>query len=207
MISKFVSGHPARTRFPEFQKSWLLDYDKVKFVFNEVKKKGFLMNINGLVNLMFMEYAEQVFEVMETGVVKPDIVNFDMMFKGYSLMYSYAKRGHIDEVIRLFENGLLRETGRLDEAQKLFEEMVNNGCSCEFYCYNALIDALVKNDKIDDCNRMENEGSDQTVCTYTIIMNGSFKKHRNDEALKICDSMIDKGITPIPASFHFSTGV
>ncbi|KAL8249096.1 hypothetical protein R6Q59_005964 [Mikania micrantha] len=87
------------------------DFDRVRYVFNEVKNKGFLMNIksanlliksfgnlgmveellwvwkemkennieqslftfnfliNGLVNSMFMESAEQVLEVMETGYV------------------------------------------------------------------------------------------------------------------------------------------
>ena len=46
------------------------------------------------------------------------------------------------------------------------------------------------------------EGCEQTVYTYTILINGLFNEHRNEEALKLWDMMIDKGITPNAASFR-----
>jgi len=49
---------------------------------------------------------------------------------------------------------------------------------------------------------MEDDGCDQTVYTYTILIDGLFKEHKNEEALKFWDSMIDKGITPTAAAFR-----
>uniref|UniRef100_A0A0V0HUZ0 Putative pentatricopeptide repeat-containing protein, mitochondrial-like n=1 Tax=Solanum chacoense TaxID=4108 RepID=A0A0V0HUZ0_SOLCH len=89
---------------------------------------------------------------------------------------------------------------------------MEKGCTRDSYCYNALIDALAKNGKIDEAlvlfKRMEDEGCDQTVYTYTILISGMFKEHQNEEALKLWHMMIDKGITPNAASFRaLSTGL
>ncbi|XLS97013.1 hypothetical protein HN51_039748 [Arachis hypogaea] len=49
---------------------------------------------------------------------------------------------------------------------------------------------------------MEEEGCEQTVYTYTVLISELFKVHRNEEALKLWDMMIDKGITPNVACFR-----
>ncbi|MFS7946972.1 putative tetratricopeptide-like helical domain superfamily [Helianthus anomalus] len=179
------------------------DVDRVKCVFNEVKNRGFVMNIkcaNLLIksfgNLGMVEELLWVWKEMKEHEIEPSLFTFN---------------GRVCKS-RAHRSDGFGKAGRLDEAEKLFEEMVNDGCSRDSYCYNALIDTLVKNDKVDEAlalfNRMEIDGCDQTVYTYTIIMSGLFNKHRNEEALKIWDMMIDKGITPTPASFRvLSTGL
>ncbi|KAF8409327.1 hypothetical protein HHK36_005402 [Tetracentron sinense] len=122
------------------------------------------------------------------------------------LIDSFAKSGNWEEAMKLFERmkdeGLERDEfaygvtvnasarpgnwrrpwnffefyseNGVGETVKLFIEMVEKGCMWESYCYNALIDAFVK----------------------------------NEEALKLCEMMIHKCITPTPASFRaLSTGL
>lgn len=74
------------------------------------------------------------------------------------------------------------------------------------------MDAFTKCGKINEAlalfRRMEDEGCDQTVYTFTILIAGLFAEHQNEEALKLWDVMIDKGITPNAASIRaLSTGL
>jgi pentatricopeptide repeat protein len=49
---------------------------------------------------------------------------------------------------------------------------------------------------------MEHDGCEQTVYTFTILISELFRVHKNEEALKMWDLMIDKGITPNVACFR-----
>lgn len=74
------------------------------------------------------------------------------------------------------------------------------------YCYNALIDAFGKAGRTDDAcalfQRMER--GLRPNCLHIHNTNQWFVQ----EALKLWDTMIDKSITPTPASFmSFSTGL
>lgn len=51
--------------------------------------------------------------------------------------------------------------------------------------------------------KMEAEGCDQTVYTFTILIARLFTEHRDEEALRLWDVMIDKGISPNAASIRF----
>nr|GLL47666.1 pentatricopeptide repeat-containing protein At1g03560, mitochondrial-like [Ipomoea trifida] len=185
--------------------------------------------LNGLVNSMFIESAEQVFEVMESGKTPPDIVSYNTMIKGY------CKIGKIQKAMEKFRDMEVRNVGPdkitymtliqacysegdFDSCLGLYHEMVENELDVPLHAYSLVIgrlsrdDALVKSRKSDEAmmlfNRMEQEGCDQTVYTYTILISGLFKDHRNEDALKLWNMMIDKGITPTAASFRaLSTGL
>uniref|UniRef100_A0A0A8YE38 Pentatricopeptide repeat-containing protein n=1 Tax=Arundo donax TaxID=35708 RepID=A0A0A8YE38_ARUDO len=59
------------------------------------------------------------------------------------------------------------KVGMVGQAQELFEEMITKGLVPDSYCYNVLIDTLIKAGKMDDAcalyRRMEDDGCDQTV--------------------------------------------
>jgi len=48
----------------------------------------------------------------------------------------------------------------------------------------------------------EKEGCEPTTYTYTILIDGLFKAHKSEEALKLWDEMIDQGVTPTAAPFR-----
>ncbi|KAI4383310.1 hypothetical protein MLD38_009162 [Melastoma candidum] len=133
---------------------WVWRKMKVNGIVPSLYTYNFLLN--GFVNSMFIESAEKVFEVMEGGSIVPDTSsdqwalqaweagggNFFRNAGGQRLavnptMYSCLIDGH-------------GKAGRVDEAEKLFEKMVEMGCTRDAYCYNVLIDAYAKHGKIDD---------------------------------------------------------
>ncbi|KAB1224562.1 hypothetical protein CJ030_MR2G028510 [Morella rubra] len=128
-----------------------------------------------------------------------------------ALIDSYGKSGNMEWAIWLFQrmknegfepddvtygvivNGLCKG-GRLEEAMEYLGFCKGNG-------------VVLSGGKIDEAlglfKRMEEEGCDETVYTYTILtQSGLFNEHRNEEALKMWDMMINRGITPTAASFR-----
>ncbi|QHN85340.1 Pentatricopeptide repeat-containing protein [Arachis hypogaea] len=126
-----------------------------------------------------------------------------------ALIYGYEKTGNVDGTMRLFErmrqegikldevtygaivNGLCKG-GRVEEALGYLEFCKENGVMV-----NAMIDEALALFKW-----MEEEGCEQTVYTYIILISELFKVHRNEEALNLWDMMIDKCITPNVACFR-----
>lgn len=75
------------------------------------------------------------------------------------------------------------------------KEMVEKGCPRDSYRYNA----LAKCGKIDEALPLFKRKvviTDQTVYTYTILISGIFRKHRNKEALKMWDGL-DAGMVAV----------
>ncbi|XP_010462550.1 PREDICTED: pentatricopeptide repeat-containing protein At1g03560, mitochondrial-like [Camelina sativa] len=185
-------------------------------VFESMIRKGSKPNvaiytvlIDGYAKSGSVEDAIRLLHRMIDEGFEPDVVTYSVVVNGL------CKNGRVEEALDYFQtcrfNGLainsmfysilidgLGKAGRIDEAERLFEEMSEKGCTRDSYCYNALIDAFTKHGKVDDAitlfKRMEEEeGCDQTVYTYTILISGM---------------MIDKGITPTAACFRaLSTGL
>ncbi|KAL0724096.1 hypothetical protein Bca4012_038695 [Brassica carinata] len=200
-------------------------------VFENMIRKGSKPNvaiytvlIDGYAKFGSVEDALRLLRRMIDEGFEPDVVCYSVVVNGL------CKNGRVEEALSCFEacrfkgmavNSMfysslidgLGKAGRVDEAERLFEEMSEKGCTRDSYCYNALMDAFTKCGKVDEAlalfKRMEEEeGCDQTVYTYTILISGMFKEHRNEEALKLWDMMIDKGITPTAACFRaLSTGL
>ncbi|KAL9298136.1 hypothetical protein ACSQ67_024032 [Phaseolus vulgaris] len=83
----------------------------------------------------------------------------------------------------------LGKVGRVDEAERLFEEMAEEGVR--------RIRIVTMLSWMEDGAR----GCEHTVYTFTILISELFKKRRNEEALKPWEEMIDKGVTPNAACF------
>ncbi|KAL3754585.1 hypothetical protein ACJRO7_001778 [Eucalyptus globulus] len=118
-----------------------------------------------------------------------------------TLIDSYAKCGSIEEAMKLFDRMKI-EGYHPDEvtfgaiALAYFEHCQNSGVTVNAIIDSSIIDALALSRK------MEAEGCDQTVYTFTILIARLFTEHRDEEALRLWDVMIDKGISPNAASIR-----
>ncbi|KAM1544962.1 hypothetical protein ACFX15_044691 [Malus domestica] len=127
--------------------------------------------LNGLVNSMFIESAERVFEVMEGGKIAPDIATYNTMIKGY------------------------RKGGKTQKAMEKFRAMEGRNVEPDKITYMALIQGCYSEGDVASCcgktdealalfKKMEEEGCDQM---------GPAKVAR---ACKILDELPPMGVIP-----------
>ncbi|KAJ4836204.1 hypothetical protein Tsubulata_002413 [Turnera subulata] len=120
----------------------------------------------------------------------------------------------LDEVTYGVIVNCLCKSGRLDEAMDCLEFCRGNGVAVNAIFYSSLIHVLGKAGRVDEAEscgkiddalalfkRMDSEGCDLIVYTYTTFISGLFRQHRNEEALGMWEMMIDNGITPIAVAF------
>ncbi|KAM2488814.1 hypothetical protein PS1_045862 [Malus domestica] len=143
--------------------------DELLWVWRRMKENGiepslyaYNFLLNGLVNSMFIESAERVFEVMEGGKIAPDIATYNTMIKGY------------------------RKGGKTQKAMEKFRAMEGRNVEPDKITYMALIQGCYSEGDVASCcgktdealalfKKMEEEGCDQMVYTYTILISGHFK--------------------------------
>ncbi|KHN06740.1 Pentatricopeptide repeat-containing protein, mitochondrial [Glycine soja] len=146
------------------------------------------------------------FERMKVDGVEPDEVTYGAVVSGL------CKGGRVEEALGYFRfckgNGVvsamfysslidgLGKVGRVDEAERLFEKMADEGCPQDSYCYNALMDGLCKSGRLDEAlllfRRMEREGCEQTV--YTALSIGLCLSGKVARACKVLDELAPMGI-------------
>ncbi|PWA70080.1 pentatricopeptide repeat (PPR) superfamily protein [Artemisia annua] len=133
--------------------------------------------------------------------------------KGFEL-YTRMKNEGINPNVYNVNTLIIRffESGYIDEAMKLFDEAVETGIA-NVFTYNNIISCLCKLDKVKEAsdvfdvaldlfNTMQEKGYKPNVITYSILIDGYFRKGKSEEALGIFDQMVDLGFIPSDYTFN-----
>ncbi|KAI7985033.1 putative pentatricopeptide repeat-containing protein [Camellia lanceoleosa] len=89
---------------------------------------------------------------------------------------------------------------QMDMSQKLFHEMIDNGCPPDNYTYRVMIDGFCKTDNVDSgykflLDKIE-KGFIPALTTFGRVINSLCLKHKVREAVGIVHLMVRKGIVP-----------
>lgn len=108
----------------------------------------------------------------------------------HQLLYALCKRKHVKDAHQFFDKVkdgfdpsvktysiLIRgwgDIGDKDEARKLFDEMIDRGCSLDVQAYNSYLEALCRGGSVDEAYEifrgMVPKGVDPDACTYSIFI-------------------------------------
>ncbi|KAL2942000.1 hypothetical protein RDABS01_030350 [Bienertia sinuspersici] len=157
----------------------LLDLNKGKEVHAMINKMGFECDVlvcNALVDMYSkcgkMEFARRVFDRMPS----KDIASWTSMISGYS------------------------NTGRLNEAVVLFEQMKLEGLEPNDFTWNALINGYAQSGDHDGAlelfSRMNRQGLCCDLITWNALITGFARSNKPFEALKLFKEMLVVGIKP-----------
>ncbi|KAK9141716.1 hypothetical protein Syun_011116 [Stephania yunnanensis] len=147
--------------------------------------------------------AIRAFKKMGEFGLKPRIDDVDQ------LLYLLCKKGFVREGQEFFESvkiGFLAsvktysilmrgwcDLGDSVEAQKLFDEMSQRGCSIDVIAYNALLEALCKGGKVDEAFRLFREMGSRDLkpnaCTYSIFIRAACRANDVNSAMRVLDRM------------------
>ncbi|KAB2604008.1 pentatricopeptide repeat-containing protein [Pyrus ussuriensis x Pyrus communis] len=181
--------------------------DELLWVWRRMKKIGiepslyaYNFLLNGLVNSMFIESAERVFEVMEGGKIAPDIMIYNTMIKGYckggktqKAMEKAMEGRNVepDKITYMTSIQGCYSEGDVDSCLGLYQEMDEKGLEIPSHAYRkceeayAVFEDMIRRDvkPMDDINAM----------FYPSLIDGLGKAGRLDEAERLFDKMVVKG--------------
>jgi pentatricopeptide repeat protein len=92
----------------------------------------------------------------------------------------------------------LCKSGRLKDAQKVFEDLLVKGYNLDVYTYTAMIHGFCNNGLLDEAlatlSKMKDNSCIPDAATYEIIICSLFDKDENDKAEKLLREMILSGL-------------
>ncbi|KAF6163180.1 hypothetical protein GIB67_025044 [Kingdonia uniflora] len=165
--------------------------------------------LDGLVNSMFVESAERVFEVMQCGKVRPDVVSYNTMIKGYS---KTGKLGKATEKLKEMEVmnvvsyntmsliQLCYSNSDINSYLGLFREMEEKGLEIPSHAYSLVISGLCKDGRCSEgyavFDLMVRKGCKANVAIYTTLIDSFAKSGNIEEGMKLFERMKDEGFEP-----------
>lgn len=132
------------------------------------------------------------------------------------LLYALCKRKHVkdaklffDRVKDEFDPGvksysiLMRgfgDIGDSENARKVFDEMIERGCSVDVLAYNSLFEAMCKGGEMDEAYKlfsvMGEKGLEPDACTYATFIRASCEADNLHTAFKMLDRMKRYELSP-----------
>ncbi|KAF8083226.1 hypothetical protein N665_0787s0008 [Sinapis alba] len=146
--------------------------------------KSFNIVLNGWCNVIGSpRQAERVWMEMGNVSVKHDVVSYSCM------MSCYSKGGNLNKVLRLFDR-MKKEC--IEPDRKV---------------YNAVVHALAKGGFVSEAMSLmktmeEEKGMEPNVVTYNSLIKPLCKAKKTEEAKRVFDEMLEKGILPTIRTYH-----
>uniref|UniRef100_A0A6N2MS04 Uncharacterized protein n=1 Tax=Salix viminalis TaxID=40686 RepID=A0A6N2MS04_SALVM len=193
-------------------------------LFNEMVRRGHEPNvinyntlINGLCKTGNTSMAVHVFKKMEQHGCKPDVVTYSTIIDNLckhrlvnDAMESYLKCwiGAFNKCSYLqLHSPWFCNLGQLNEATRLFKEMVGKDVMPDTVTFTILVDGLCKEGMVSEARRvfetMPEKGVEPNVYTYNalmdgynILINGYCKSRRMEEAKSLLAEMSHKALPP-----------
>ncbi|KAF8400639.1 hypothetical protein HHK36_013938 [Tetracentron sinense] len=154
--------------------------------------------------------AIRAFNKMDDFGIKPGIDDLDQ------LLYTLCKRKLVKHAQEFFERVkfefpptrktysiLMRgwgDTGNSTEARKLFNEMLERGCSTDVLAYNSLLESLCRDGKMDEAYKLFREmrlyGLEPDACTYSIFIRASCEANDIHSVFRVLDRMRRYSLVP-----------
>lgn len=92
----------------------------------------------------------------------------------------------------------------MNEAEAVFHEIIDSGCSPTTFTFNAVIPAHVKANKRENALQVHNPlkrfGCLPDLITYNFLIESHCRDDKVDHALKLLDQMASKGVQPNSSS-------
>jgi pentatricopeptide repeat domain-containing protein 1 len=92
----------------------------------------------------------------------------------------------------------LCKSGRLNDAQKVFEDLLVKGDNLDVYTYNAMIHGFCNNGLVDEAlpilSKMKGNSCIPNAATYEIIIRSLFDKGENNKAEKLLREWNSRGL-------------
>ncbi|KAG2279685.1 hypothetical protein Bca4012_047909 [Brassica carinata] len=181
-IDEFQSLLSALCRYKNVQDAEHLIYcNKETYPFDA---KSFNIVLNGWCNVIGSpRQAERVWMEMGNVGVQHDVVSYSCM------MSCYSKGGSLNKVLRLFDR---MKKERMEPDRK---------------AYNAVVHALAKGGFVAEATSLvktmeEEKGMEANVVTYNSLIKPLCKGKKTEEAKRVFDEMIEKGIVPTIRTYH-----
>ncbi|CAG7891667.1 unnamed protein product [Brassica rapa] len=181
-IDEFQSLLSALCRYKNVQDAEHLIYcNKETYPF---EAKSFNIVLNGWCNVIGSpRQAERVWMEMGNVGVERDVVSYSCM------MSCYSKGGSLNKVLRLFDR------------------MKKEGIEPDRKAYNAVVHALAKGGFVAEAVSLvktmeEEKGMEANVVTYNSLIKPLCKGKKTEEAKKVFDEMLEKGIVPTIRTYH-----
>ncbi|KAL8228191.1 hypothetical protein R6Q57_015775 [Mikania cordata] len=159
-------------------------YDHARKLFDEMPELNCprtVLSANALLTACvnskrFNQIPELFKELREEFAIEPDEVSYNVVIKAFC------------------------DTEDTDSALEMINEMEKNGCECNLYTYNTILDALYRNGNILEGDRqwelMKSKNLEPDIRTYNAKVRGLIVDKRIKEAIVLLDEMKGKGLSP-----------
>ncbi|CAL5441570.1 unnamed protein product [Camellia sinensis] len=193
--------------------------DDVLEAFTAMLEKGCVPNIityniliESLCKARKLVEALSLLEEMENKGMSPDVVSFGTLISGFyenrDVVGAYELFRRMEQQYKFMHTTAtynimihaFSEKLQMDMSQKLFHEMIDNGCPPDNYTYRVMIDGFCKTDNVDSgykflLDKIE-KGFIPALTTFGRVINSLCLKHKVREAVGIVHLMVRKGIVP-----------
>ncbi|XP_026378083.1 pentatricopeptide repeat-containing protein At1g05670, mitochondrial-like [Papaver somniferum] len=149
--------------------------------------------INGFGNSGRLKEAKRLLEVMATRGISADLTTYNTLIHSHCVHDSHCKDGmfKLMEEINIPPDHITYNSmmdglclvGRLEEAIKLFDSMVDRGLEPEEFHYNVLLDGAIPRWKM----QAFGQSPDEVVCNA--VLNGLCKNGNMEEAIELFESL------------------
>ncbi|KAL4366762.1 hypothetical protein GQ457_05G033550 [Hibiscus cannabinus] len=154
--------------------------------------------------------AIRAFDRMVEFGIRPGVHDFDrLLFLLCKRKFLEQAQGFFDRAKHEFNPGvksysiLVRgwgDIGEASKARKVFDEMVQRGCSIDVLAYNSLLEALCKGGCVDEAYKMLREigssGIEPDACSYSVFIRAYCEADDIHTAFRVLDRMRRYNLVP-----------
>ncbi|CAI9787597.1 unnamed protein product [Fraxinus pennsylvanica] len=194
------------------------DLDRIKFVFNEFKRKGFLLNsivANSLIrsfgSVGMVEELLWVWKMMKENEIEPSLCTYNCLMNG---LVSSEFVESAERVFEVMENGKIKpdvvtyntiikgycKAGRVKKAMERFQDMELKNVEPDKITYMTLMQACYSQEDYDCCLRlyheMKEKGLDIPPHAYSLVISGLCKDGKSMEGYSVFENMIQNECRP-----------
>ncbi|KHN40558.1 Pentatricopeptide repeat-containing protein [Glycine soja] len=146
-----------------------------------------------------MNRAEMLLSRMKEQGLVPNTNTYTTLVDGH------CKAGNFERVYELMNEEGSSPNVEIKQALVLFNKMVKSGIQPDFHSYTTLIAVFCREKRMKESNlsfafkffhRMSDHGCAPDSITYGALISGLCKQSKLDEAGRLHDAMIEKGLTP-----------
>ncbi|KAG4179789.1 hypothetical protein ERO13_A10G126675v2, partial [Gossypium hirsutum] len=178
-------------------------WDEAKRLLADIVNKGISPNVfivNALISALCkdgkIQEAISVFDLMTQRGIRPDVITYTTLIHAfYSIIDILCKEGESSkaiEILKLMTRKGFCHSGQWEEVTSLLNRIMN-GVHPNLVTFNSLINALCKENRIEEAITMLNLMS-QGRFTFNSLINALCKEKRTEEAITMLELLSQRGV-------------